>query len=130
MFGSLVTAQMLHAITCRSATGSVFGSERLPPNPVLSRILFGSAVAQSAALLVPGIRNLLGVGPIGAADALVTLAGGVMPFALAETLKLHRGPAGPRTDPLHFSRRDSVRQIPPNEGGISAVQKTSGSQNP
>jgi P-type Ca2+ transporter type 2C len=103
-FVSLVTAQLLHALTCRSETRSLFGSDRPPPNPTLSKILLGSAVVQSATLLVPGIRNLLGIAPIGAADMAVTLAGGVLPFAFAETLKLHRGPAGSGTELLYFSR--------------------------
>jgi P-type Ca2+ transporter type 2C len=102
-FASLVTAQLLHALTCRSTTQSLFGADRPPPNPVLSKILVGSALAQSATLLVPGIRKLLGLAPIGAADLAVTLAGGVLPFVAAETLKPREEAPGSGTL-LYFSR--------------------------
>jgi len=38
------------------------------------------SMAQSAAMLLPGLRNLLGVGPIDVLDAVVLIAGGVLPF--------------------------------------------------
>jgi Ca2+-transporting ATPase len=102
-FASLVAAQLLHALSCRSATKSVIGGS-LPPNPALSTIMLGSAAAQSAALLVPGIRNILGVTPLGVVDMLVTAAGGVLPFAMAETWKLRQDSSRGKTSPLHFLR--------------------------
>jgi hypothetical protein len=46
--------------------------------------------ALAAALLIPGIRHLLGVVPIGPIDALLTLAAGVLPYFLNEALKTGR----------------------------------------
>ncbi|THK35352.1 cation-transporting P-type ATPase [Ensifer sp. MPMI2T] len=86
-FGSLVTAQLLHAITCRSSTRSVFDRGSRPANPALTAILAGSVAAQSAALFVPGIRRLLGLAPLGILDAGIMLAGGTLPFVIAEARK-------------------------------------------
>ncbi|MBB4189342.1 Ca2+-transporting ATPase [Sinorhizobium terangae] len=86
-FGALVTAQLLHAITCRSSTRSVFDRGSSPANPALTGILAGSVAAQSAALFVPGIRRLLGLAPLGILDAGIMLAGGTLPFAIAEVRK-------------------------------------------
>jgi Ca2+-transporting ATPase len=87
IFGSLVGAQLLHAITCRSTRDGVFTRRRLPPNRPLSMILAGSFAAQSAVMLLPGVRRLLGIGPIGGLDAAVMLAGGTVPFLIAENAK-------------------------------------------
>jgi Ca2+-transporting ATPase len=89
-FGSLVSAQLLHAVTCRSRHQSAFGSQRLPSNPTLSAVLAGSIGLQAAMLIVPPLRNLLGLAPIGLMDGLVIAGGGVAPFLVAETLKLKR----------------------------------------
>jgi P-type Ca2+ transporter type 2C len=106
-FDSLVIAQLLHALTCRSSTGSVLASGQLPPNPALSKILVGSAVAQAAVMLLPGVRNLMGLAPLGLGDRIVTLAGGLLPFALNETMKLARNSSGAGSEILHFSRKSA-----------------------
>lgn len=103
-FDSLVMAQLLHALTCRSSSGSVLSPGQLPPNPALSKILVGSALAQAAVMLLPGARTLLGLAPLGLTDRLATLAGGVLPFALLETIKLARNSSGATSEILHFSR--------------------------
>jgi hypothetical protein len=59
----------------------------LPPNPTLNKILTASIGAQAAALLLPGIRNLFGVAPVGVMDAVVALAGGTLPFVASELRK-------------------------------------------
>jgi P-type Ca2+ transporter type 2C len=87
MFASLVLAQLLHAPASRSRTHSIFGPDRLPPNKTLNKIIAGSIGLQAAALLVPGIRNFLGVGTVGPMDALVALAGGTLPFVIGELRK-------------------------------------------
>ncbi len=89
-FASLVTAQLLHALTCRSPTQGVFTKERAPANPALATILAGSFAAQGAAMFLPGVRSLLGVAPIGALDALAVLAGGTLPFIGNEMAKARR----------------------------------------
>jgi P-type Ca2+ transporter type 2C len=94
MFSSLVLAQLLHAPASRSRRHSVFSADRLPPNPILNKIVLGSIGLQAAALLVPGIRNFLGVGTIGPIDAMVALAGGTVPFVIGEMRKSTRDDDG------------------------------------
>ncbi|WEX89901.1 cation-transporting P-type ATPase [Sinorhizobium garamanticum] len=104
-FGSLVMAQLLHAITCRSSTRSVFDRGSSPANPALTGILAGSVAAQSAALFVPGIRRLLGLAPLGILDAGIMLAGGTLPFAIAEARKSAlRASTSHASAPLTFAR--------------------------
>ena len=91
-FNSLVAAQLLHALTCRSGKHSVFGRSLPSPNPALTGALALTAGAQAAAFAVPGIRRVLGLGPLGLLDAGVTIAGGVLPFLAREMLKVERGP--------------------------------------
>lgn len=115
MFGSLVSAQLLHAITCRSGSYSVLGGSEKPlPNRALSGILIGSALAQSAALFIPGVRGLLGVTPIAGTDLLVTLAGGTLPFLAAELRK--GGEEGP-------APRLTFRRPSPAQTGAPADQR-------
>jgi Ca2+-transporting ATPase len=87
-FGSLVTAQLLHAISCRSARQGVFGPGSLPGNPYLSRTLLASGVAQAGAMLIPGLRKLMGIAPLDPASALLTAAAGIAPFVIRELGKL------------------------------------------
>ncbi len=100
-FGSLVTAQLLHALTCQSPTRSIFAPGEMTRNPALLGIVGGSLAAQSAAMLLPGVRGLLGVAPIGVVDGLAMIAGGVLPFLVNEARK-----SGAPTDnaALHFRR--------------------------
>jgi P-type Ca2+ transporter type 2C len=114
-FGSLVTAQLFHAITCRSPTEGIFTSTGRAGNPALFGIVGTSLAAQSAAFLFPGIRGLLGIAPIGLIDLLAMLAGGTLPFVLGElkkggyaeagvaALKFRRGQADERGQPEAIS---------------------------
>jgi len=85
-FASLITAQLLHALTSRSREHWPF-SGALPPNHILSVVLAVSFMAQSAAMFFPPIRSLLGIAPIGIADALVALITGAAPFLANEAFK-------------------------------------------
>ncbi|WEX74811.1 cation-transporting P-type ATPase [Sinorhizobium numidicum] len=89
-FGSLVIAQLLHAITSRSDSESIFGPRSRPPNHALSLIIGGSMAVQTAGLFVPFLRRLLGIAPITGIDALITLAGGTLPFLTMEWMKSGR----------------------------------------
>jgi P-type Ca2+ transporter type 2C len=89
-FASLTLSQLLHAVTSRSASDSIFGRRSLPPNHTLWLILAGSIGLQAASLFVPLIRRGLGVAPLTALDSAVTLAGGTLPFLLMEWLKSRR----------------------------------------
>lgn len=90
-FAGLVTAQMLHALTSRSSDHGLFMREGSPRNPTLTATLVLSFLAQGAAMLVPGIRNLLGLAALDAADALVTLAAGTVPYLVNEAMKAKQG---------------------------------------
>jgi Ca2+-transporting ATPase len=78
-FGSLVTSQLLHALTYRSARRKA-ENNRWAGNSTLPVIVGGSLVAQSAAMLLPGLRNLLGIAPLDIMDGLAMAAGGILPF--------------------------------------------------
>jgi Ca2+-transporting ATPase len=84
-FASLVTAQLLHALTCRP--GGKIANEKPRPNRALSGILGVSFAVQLAALLAPGIRDLLGVGPMAPLDVGVTLCAGALPYLANGMLK-------------------------------------------
>jgi Ca2+-transporting ATPase len=86
-FTSLTTGQLLHAITSRSETHSVFSRTSLPPNPYLSAALIGSFGLQALALTVPGLQSLLGVTPISLIDGAVIGASAVLPFVFNEATK-------------------------------------------
>ena len=90
--GSLVIAQLLHALTCRSDTRDRPGIGRNLP---LAGAVGASLAAQVAALLLPSGRRLLGLAPLGPLDLVVTLLGGVLPYLANEGLKPRR-PHRPR----------------------------------
>jgi P-type Ca2+ transporter type 2C len=94
-FGSLVTAQLLHALTYRSD-----GARERTGSSILSTVIGGSLVAQAAAMLLPGLRNVLSVAALDMFDAIAMLAGGVLPFfvnAARRTQRVHKAT-------LHFRR--------------------------
>jgi P-type Ca2+ transporter type 2C len=78
-FGTLVTGQLLHALTYDDRGDSA----RLRPsssNPTLLGIVAGSLALQAVAMCLPGLRRVLGIGQIGAADVAAMIAGGVLPY--------------------------------------------------
>lgn len=98
-FGSLVVAQLLHALTCRSRHSVVTGKAP-PSNPLLTTILVGSAVAQGGAMMIPAVRRVLGVGRIGGSGALLIALAGTLPLLVIEILKAQRRfPRAPRRGP-------------------------------
>jgi Ca2+-transporting ATPase len=86
-FMSLTKAQLLHAISCRSATHSVFSAESLPSNRYLNVALLGSFTVQALALVIPGLRSLLGIVPIDLLDALVIGSSALLPLVVNEASK-------------------------------------------
>lgn len=91
-FGSLIIAQLLHALTCRSGTHGPFtGGQPLQPNRPLAGTLLFSFALQAAAMLVPGARGILGVVPLGPLDMLVTVGAGVLPYVVNEARKGSQG---------------------------------------
>ncbi|MBV8773846.1 MAG: HAD-IC family P-type ATPase [Deltaproteobacteria bacterium] len=87
-FTSLASGQLLHAVSCRSATHSVFRDEMLPSNRYLTAALGASYGLQALTFLIPGLRNLLGLTSMSFTDALVIAAGAVAPFLATESAKL------------------------------------------
>jgi len=94
-FASLTTAQLLHTLSCRSEKVSLFGRERLAPNPWVGLALGGSFFLQILAMLVPGLRRFLGVTPIGLLDGAVIGGSALLPLLINETTKEARKGARP-----------------------------------
>lgn len=90
-FGSLMTAQLLHALTCRSRRTGLFIGAGLASNRYLSSALAASFGLQALALVVPGLRSLLGLAPLGPLDLGVSVAAGVLPYLVNEARKLGSG---------------------------------------
>ena len=88
-FGSLVTGQLLHALTYAN-DGSPGRVGPPSSNRALLGIVGGSLLLQVLAMLVPGLRRILGVAAIGASDVAAMIAGGVLPY-LANGRRLLKG---------------------------------------
>jgi Ca2+-transporting ATPase len=86
-FLSLTCGQLLHALSCRSKRHSIFERDGLPPNPWLTGALTGSFALQGLAMLVPGVRGLLGIGPVGLIDFAVIGGTAVLPLLVNEASK-------------------------------------------
>jgi Ca2+-transporting ATPase len=86
-FHSLTTGQLLHAVSCRSEKHSIFSPEKLPPNPYLNLALGGSLLVQVAAMFIPGVRSVLGLGPVGLLDGLVIGGTALLPLLVNEATK-------------------------------------------
>ncbi len=92
-FMSLTIGQILHALSCRSERHSIFdstgpgGMQPLPPNRFLTASVAGSLVLQALALIVPGLRGLLGIAPISVIDGAVIGGAAVMPLLINEATK-------------------------------------------
>jgi P-type Ca2+ transporter type 2C len=103
-FGSLTAAQLLHALAYRSSPRSVFEAGGFSSSSRLAALVGGSLAAQLAVMLVPGVRNLLGVAPLGILDSAAVVAGGIAPFLIGEAQLTRR--AEPCLHGLHFRRPD------------------------
>ena len=86
-FSSLTLGQLLHAYSCRSETHSIFDKGKLPPNPYLNVAIAGSVGLQVLAMVVPGLRTLLGITPIGFIDWVVVGGSAVLPLIVNEATK-------------------------------------------
>ena len=82
---SLVSGQLLHALSCRSSIP--LRSQKLPHNPYLTAALSGSMALQWVSLATPGLRNLLHVTPLNALDGLVIGSSAILPLAINEGTK-------------------------------------------
>lgn len=86
-FASLTIGQLLHALSCRSRTYSIFTPGSLPANPYLMLALGGSLALQALTLFVPGLRSLLGLTPITLLDGVVIGVSALLPLVINESTK-------------------------------------------
>ena len=85
-FISMVTAQLLHALTCRhDRTGSVAGRSLLS-NSRLNAALAGSMALQGIAFVSPALRRFLAIAPPRPADLATAAVCGLSVFAANETI--------------------------------------------
>lgn len=86
-FMSLTMAQLMHTLSCRSQTNSIFSGKKLPPNKYLNIALGGSFALQIIAATMPGLKGLLQIAPIGLVDIAVIGTSAILPFLVNETRK-------------------------------------------
>jgi Ca2+-transporting ATPase len=86
-FQGLTLGQLLHALSCRSESRSIFDKEKLPPNKYLNLALGGSFALQILTMFVPGLQRLLGIAPVGLIDSLVIGGRAVLPLIVNEATK-------------------------------------------
>ncbi|MDJ0679515.1 MAG: HAD-IC family P-type ATPase [Xenococcaceae cyanobacterium MO_167.B52] len=84
-FMSLVTSQLLHALSCRST--KPLRTIQLPPNHYLTFALGGSLTLQLICLVIPGLRSLLQVTPLNLLDGVVISNSALLPLLLNERTK-------------------------------------------
>jgi Ca2+-transporting ATPase len=106
-FASLVTSQLLYALSCRSQQASW---TRLPPNPPLLAALTAAFAAQGAALFAPGLRGVIGAS-LGGRDLVAALTTGALPILAIEAIKGAGAPhsGGPAAPPGSGSSASSRR---------------------
>ena len=83
-FDTLVMGQMLYALFCRSDQHATFFDPGLPPNRRLLLAIASSIGLQVAAHLVPGLRRMLGIAPLGLADVALIAVGAAAPLLINE----------------------------------------------
>ncbi len=89
-FQTLVFAQLLHAISCRSSGPVLWRKGRRPSNPYLWVALGGSFLLQASTLLVPGLRRLLRAGVPRILDYGIIAIDASVPLLVNEALKPRR----------------------------------------
>jgi P-type Ca2+ transporter type 2C len=89
-FSTLISAQLLHAWSCRSERHGILNPDERPANRYLDAAIIGSLALQALANFVPGLRALLGISRLGLMNALVVGAGALAPFVINEAAKLQR----------------------------------------
>jgi Ca2+-transporting ATPase len=86
-FDTLVLGQMLHALYCRSDRHRGLCDSGLPQNRQLMLAIVGSVGLQLVAHLIPGLRRLLGITPLGLGDLAAIVSGAVLPLIFNERTK-------------------------------------------
>jgi Ca2+-transporting ATPase len=93
-FQTLSVAQLLHALSCRSKTKSIYAGNGLPRNRWLDVALSGSLALQALTVFVPGLRAMLGLAPLGLTDLLVVLGASAAGLFVNEGVKAAFRPNG------------------------------------
>ena len=88
-FMSLVTGQLLHALSCRST--KPLSTTQLPSNHYLTVALGGSLILQLICPAIPGLRNLLQVTPLNLLDGAVIGNSALVPLLFNEATKKVKG---------------------------------------
>lgn len=88
-FNSLVLGQLLHAYSCRSRCKGILSGVNAKRNGFLDLAIGGSLILQLLANVIPGIRNLLGIGTSSVLDIGVVLAGAGIPLLINEATKFN-----------------------------------------
>ncbi len=86
-FMSLVTGQLIHALSCRST--KPLSTIQLPPNHYLTLALGGSLTLQLICLIIPGLRSLMQVTPLNLLDGVVIGNSALLPLLFNEATKPH-----------------------------------------
>lgn len=94
----------MHALSCRSPERTIFRQGQLPRSPKLELALGGSLAAQLLANLLPGLRRLLELTPMGTADIAVVAIGSVLPLLVNEAIT-RRAIAPAEREPARRKRR-------------------------
>ncbi|WP_354682365.1 cation-transporting P-type ATPase [Cupriavidus necator] len=79
-FMTLTLGQLLHAYNCRTDSRSKTGSAPAQRNRYLDLAVGGGMALQVLAGLIPGLRSMLGVGPVDALDIATIAAGAAAPY--------------------------------------------------
>ena len=87
LFMSLTLGQVLHTISCRSQTHSIFDRDKLPDNPYVDGAVVGSAALQLLPIFIPPLGNLLQLAPLDPLDWLVVASSAGLPLVINETTK-------------------------------------------
>src|SRR5262249_50315036 len=88
-FTSLTVGQLLHAFSCRSHTHSLFSAPSLPANPYLTFAVGGSLALPLLALIMHGLRGLLGLTPLPLRDSAIVGASAMLPLVVNEATRGH-----------------------------------------
>ncbi|ABU57656.1 cation-translocating P-type ATPase [Roseiflexus castenholzii] len=86
-FSTITTAQLLHALSCRSERHSIFARGACPPNPYMPLAVGSGLGLQAMATLLPGLRGILGTMPLGPLDWVIVAGAAIVPLIVNEIKK-------------------------------------------
>jgi Ca2+-transporting ATPase len=105
-FTTLTVSQLLHAISGRSASHTIFDWPPLPPNSSLRIAVGGLLWLQAAVSMLPPTRRLLGLGNLGSMDLAIAAGTSVLSFLGNEAIKISlRERAG--VEPANFEEKEA-----------------------